>query len=87
MKAPVTDAPRVQALLEDPATSFWLKSTLMAALERDPVDALNDALVLAEVLDVELRARLGLDEVARAPPDIPLPEHPETLIEDDALPG
>ena len=37
-------------------------ATLRSALERDPVDALNDALVLASVLDAQLRAALGLNE-------------------------
>ncbi len=42
--------------------SAWLKSALLWALERDPVDALNDALLLAEVLEVNLRSVLELDE-------------------------
>jgi hypothetical protein len=44
-----------QVVLADPSTSFWLKSAIEAALTRDPVDALNDALVLAAVLDGHLR--------------------------------
>jgi len=36
-----------QVVLADPSTSYWLKSAIEAALTRDPVDALNDALVLA----------------------------------------
>ncbi len=52
----------VTGLLDDPSASSWLKSALRSALERDVVDALNDALVLAEVLDVQLRLRLGIDE-------------------------
>ena len=42
--APVT---QVAEVLDDPAASFWLRQSLRSALERDPVDALNDALVLA----------------------------------------
>ena len=49
-------------VLADPATSYWLKSAIEAALERDPVDALNDALVLAAVLDGRLREYLELDD-------------------------
>jgi hypothetical protein len=49
-------------LMGDPATSFWLKSALQSALERDPVDALNDTLLLADILDTRLRAEFGLDE-------------------------
>lgn len=45
-----------------PATSFWLKSALQLALECDPVDALNDTLLLADILDTRLRTVIGLDE-------------------------
>lgn len=56
-----TDAPTAaEDLLADETPSSWLISTLQSALERDPVDALNDALVLAEVLDARLRRELGL---------------------------
>ena len=51
-----------QVVLADPSTSYWLKSAIEAALTRDPVDALNDALVLAAVLDGRLRDVLGLDD-------------------------
>jgi hypothetical protein len=44
----------VQEIFEDPSASTWLKSALRVALERDPVDALNDALALAEVLEERL---------------------------------
>jgi hypothetical protein len=43
------------AILADPASSDWLKEALQTALERDPVDALHDALALAEVLERRLR--------------------------------
>ncbi len=33
----------------DPSVSYWLKAALEALDERDPVDALNDAQVLAKV--------------------------------------
>jgi hypothetical protein len=51
-----------QVVLADPSTSFWLKSAIEAALTRDPVDALNDALVLAAVLDARLRDVFGLND-------------------------
>ena len=44
----------------DPAASHWLREALRSAFERDPVDALNDALALADILEVRLRSRLGL---------------------------
>ena len=40
----------VNEFLEDPATSDWFKMALRSALERDPVDAANDAEVLFSVL-------------------------------------
>lgn len=49
-------------VLADPATSYWLKSAIEASLARDPVDALNDALVLASVLDEHLRQTFGLTD-------------------------
>jgi hypothetical protein len=48
-------------VLADAATSGWLKSALRDALRRDPVDALNDALVLAAVLEAHLREVLDLE--------------------------
>lgn len=40
----------IEQILHDPAASFWIKKALQTALDRDPVDAANDAEVLAEVL-------------------------------------
>jgi hypothetical protein len=54
-------APTAEDVIADEATSFWLKSALRTALERDPVEALNDAIVLATALEVRLRYMLGLD--------------------------
>ena len=48
-------------ILQDPSASDWLKAALRTALERDPVDALNDALALAGVLEEKLRGALDLD--------------------------
>ncbi len=42
--------PRIVRVLEDPTVSFALKKTLRAALDRDPVDVLNEAELLAELL-------------------------------------
>jgi hypothetical protein len=49
-----------EAILDDPAASDWLKGALRSALERDPVDALNDALLLAATLEERLRIVLDL---------------------------
>lgn len=46
--------PMCENILDDPAASFWLKNALRSALNRDPVDALNDA----EWLVVALKERL-----------------------------
>ena len=61
MSAVAESLPKVQDILEDPAASVWLKVALAKALERDPVDALNDALVLAQALDDRLREVFALE--------------------------
>ena len=53
---------RCRAILANKASSSWILSALTAALERDPVDALNDALALSAALDTHLRMALGLEE-------------------------
>jgi hypothetical protein len=58
--ADTSDA-EIPDVLADPAVSDWLKAALIAALRRDPVDALNDALVLAALLDARLREVLDLE--------------------------
>ena len=52
--------PQSGAILADPETSEWLKTALQSAAERDPIDALNDALVLAATLEERLRRELDL---------------------------
>lgn len=54
--------PTADAVLEDPASSNWLRSSIRSALERDPVDALNDAIVLATLLEGHLRQVFALDD-------------------------
>ena len=61
MSAAAESMPDIQIILEDPAVSDWLKAALTEAIERDPVDALNDALLLAQALDNRLREALGLE--------------------------
>ena len=61
MKAMPTPDIQGEEILDDPAASDWLKGALRRALERDPVDALNDALVLAGALEARLRVVLDLD--------------------------
>jgi hypothetical protein len=50
--------PTAIEILHDPASSTWLKQALASALCRDPVDAANDAEVLASVLNIYCRQLL-----------------------------
>jgi hypothetical protein len=52
--------PKPQEILTDPQVSEWLKWALKSAVERDPIDALNDALLLAATLEDRLRSELDL---------------------------
>lgn len=49
-----------EAILNNFAASCWLKSALTSALERDPVDAVDDAEALARAL------REHCDDIQRA---------------------
>ncbi len=62
MSAVTGAVPTAKAILADDASSLWIRSALTSALERDPVDALNDALALAAALDVHLQSVLQLFE-------------------------
>ena len=67
MKTDVTDdLPTIEEVLRDPAASLWLRNALRAALVRDPVDAANDAEILARLLDRRCRSiRCQFDEDRR----------------------
>ena len=61
--APVADGlpcpgPMVTAILGDPTASDWLKRGLQLALTCDPVDAANDAEVMAQALMMRAEAIL-----------------------------
>ncbi len=51
--------PTIDEILDDPAASFWLRAALCSALSRDPVDAANDAEVLAGLLEQRWRSILS----------------------------
>jgi hypothetical protein len=53
------ELPKIATVLDDPAASSWLKTCLCSALFRDPVDAANDAEVLAQLLERRCRAILS----------------------------
>ncbi len=56
----VEELPSLEAVIEDPASSNWLKASVQTAIQRDPVDALNDALLLTALLDHRLREVIEL---------------------------
>ncbi|MDR5769652.1 hypothetical protein [Caballeronia sp. LZ028] len=48
----------IQAALNTPSTSYWLRDALPSALRRDCVDAARDAQILATWLDMRCDAVL-----------------------------
>lgn len=55
----------LKTMAYDPAHSHWFRNALLAALIRDPVDAANDAGLLAIVLD-KRATELGSAAIAQA---------------------
>lgn len=51
--------PLIEQVLDDQAASNWLRNALMAALQRDAVDAANDAALLAALLERRANALLS----------------------------
>lgn len=49
----------LEAIMASKVTSHWLKNTLASAMERDPVDALDDAETLVSILEQRLTAIQG----------------------------
>jgi hypothetical protein len=62
----LTPGDYISWILTDPATSYWLKNALKAALKRDPVDVANDAEHLASLLSVLSKLRIEALEDALA---------------------
>ena len=46
----------IDSMVKHPATSNWLQQALMDAVRRDPLDALKDAEVLVELLELRFNA-------------------------------
>ena len=46
---------KLSTTLDSPATSYWLANALRALDSRDPVDALNDAEQLADIVTQRLK--------------------------------
>ena len=40
----------VDRIILDPTTSYWLQDALVVLRQRDPVDAVNDAEMLADIM-------------------------------------
>lgn len=57
----------IEKLLDDQATSFWLKAALRAALTRDPIDAERDAGTLYLILRCRAEQALKSDVVTARP--------------------
>jgi len=55
----MNSAQQIQAVLDDPSTSYWLRDALRAALKRDPVDAANDSRILALLLEARCKEALS----------------------------
>lgn len=47
-------SPTLEDVIASPATSFWLLASLQTAVLRDPVDAVNDAELLLQLLQKRL---------------------------------
>ncbi len=55
-------SPSVEEILADLSASAWIKQALLSALERDPVDAANDAELLSKVLEAKCQLALQTAE-------------------------
>jgi hypothetical protein len=53
-----SSASTIEQVMHDPAASVWLKNALKTSLDRDPVDAANEAEILARLLDARAQALL-----------------------------
>lgn len=49
----------INNILNDPLASNWIKDALRSALDRDPIDAANDAELLASLLASRAAASAG----------------------------
>jgi hypothetical protein len=70
----LTNLPLIEEVLNDPAASNWLKNALMAALQRDAVDAANDSALLAALLDRRADALLACCRLAATDGTAQMPE-------------
>jgi hypothetical protein len=54
-RAAMTAREEAALIMQDWATSFWLRDAMKSLLERDPVDALHDAEALVELMRKNLK--------------------------------
>jgi transposase len=52
----------VDRIILDPATSYWLQDALVVLRQRDPVDAVNDAEMLADIMRERFDAMVEVHE-------------------------
>ena len=68
---PKTIEQSILAVTEDPTTSYWLRDAIVGLMERDPVDAANDADFLSDLM--RERVAEGFRTAGVAIPDPPAP--------------
>lgn len=75
--------PTPNSVFMDPASSYWLRESLRKSLDLDPVDAANDAEVLARVLRDRCQSILAgySDQTGRTCIQCGLTINPEGLCE------
>ena len=49
MKPLISSDDEIQAAIQNPATSYWLRDALKASIHRDPIDVATDAETLAAI--------------------------------------
>ena len=63
---PHTHVPTIDEVLADFSASHWIKDALRSALNRDPVDAANDAAFLCALLNKRADAAMAAGRAAVA---------------------
>jgi hypothetical protein len=53
----------IHHVLADPDTSYWARESLLTALQRDPLDAANDAQMVSDLLNLLAEELLQIDEI------------------------
>ena len=56
-------------VLNDPASSYWLRDRILDTRNRDPLDALRDAEMLVKILKARVQRALASSRAASPPSD------------------